>query len=229
MTTESPSLEPAINALKAYADQQSARLSNQEKETLLEVERRLQRLGVQAKELMDLNGAMWAATGFSTSFDAATDEIIISVGDHEQRIKLKRANPDVPISMKNLTTGGAYHAGSVDELGPEDPELRLELETKLESYYQSAHRILKLLGTIRSLPKIRCMAMTQVRNNLIEHPEEGALYSFGFGSTGPRVKPMHRGEPVWNDEGLVPNTRDFVEALVAGFAKPDGGSGRDAP
>jgi hypothetical protein len=54
-----------------------------------------------------------------------------------------------------------------------------------------------------------------VRNNLIEHPDKQQLfYSFGFGSTGPRAMPIHKGEPEWNDDGLVPNTIAFVAAIV---------------
>jgi hypothetical protein len=62
---------------------------------------------------------------------------------------------------------------------------------------------------------VKSEAVTQVRNNLVEHPNRGAFYSFGYGSTGPRVKPMHQGKQVWNDEGLVPNTRQFVDAIVS--------------
>ena len=120
------------------------------------------------------------------------------------------------MTIRHLTSGNAYHAGQVESADAEEQALRIELEEKLESYYQRAHRILKLLGHIPALAKIRCVPVTRVRNNLIEHPTDGALYSFGVGSTGPRVKPLRRGESLWNDEGLVRNTEDFVDAIVSG-------------
>lgn len=131
---------------------------------------------------------------------------------------MKRADPNVPLKMRRLTAGSAYHTGESQPSDEEEQRLRLELEEKLESYYHSAHRVLKLFHGLPGLSNIRCVEVSRVRNNLIEHPAAGALYSFGVGSTGPRVKPMYRGASEFNDEGLVPNTRAFVDAIVAGCA-----------
>ena len=122
----------------------------------------------------------------------------------------------VPIQMKALTAGSAYHATMSQPSDEEEQRLRVELEEKVESYYQSAHRVLKLFGRIPDLAKIKCVAISRVRNELIEHPSDGALYSFGTGSTGPRVKPLHLGNLKFNDEGLVPTTQAFVDAIVRG-------------
>lgn len=216
MVAETPTLTPAITAVREYSAAHMDELSPQQAQTLLEVERRLERLEVQAAELIEINNRLWAREGFGVSFDPESDTIIVSFGDHEQRLKLNRADPDVPMSMRLLSATSAYHAGMPPHSDEEEQVLRIELEEKLESYYQSAHRVLKLFGTIPALSKIRCLPITRVRNNLIEHPDTGALYSFGVGSTGPRVKPLYRGNHSFNDEGLVPNTREFVEAIASG-------------
>lgn len=218
MIAETPTLLPAIQAVAQYVDRHQGRLSAEHAQILLEIRRRLERLEVQAAELIDVNNRMWGKQGFKVDFDPSTNTIIFSVGGMEQRLTLKRADPDVPIQVAGLTAGTGYHAGTSPPSDEEEQRLRVELEEKLESYYQSAHRILKLFGRVPSLAKVRCVAVSRVRNKLIEHPDDGALYSFGVGSTGPRVKPMHRGAPKFNDEGLVPNTQAFVDAVVAGCA-----------
>lgn len=216
MVAEIPTLGPAIQAVSEYAERRHADLTPEHAQILLEIRRRLERLGAQAAELIDINNRMWAKQGFKVDFDPATDTIVFSVGGTEQRLKLNRADPNVPIQMTSLTAGSAYHAGTSQPSDEEEQRLRVELEEKLESYYQSAHRVLKLFGRVPGLAKIKCVAISRVRNELVEHPDDCALYSFGAGSTGPRMKPMHRSTPKFNDEGLVPNTRAFVDAIVAG-------------
>jgi len=214
---ERPSIAAAALAVSNYGKVREKALSTGEVEAIREISRRLERLAAQFDDLMALNDKFMALQGFSVDFDPATDTVIFKVGDVERRVQLKRADPSVPIQMRRLTEGGAYLAGS-EAATADEPQLRLELEAKLESFYQSAHRILKLFGTIPELSRIRCAPITRVRNNLIEHPPAEQFYSFGFGSTGPRVKPMHRGTPAWNDEGLIPNTGAFVSAIVDGIA-----------
>ncbi len=122
--------------------------------------------------------------------------------------------------MGSSTGTSGYQAGNSDNADEEEQALQLELEEKIEGFYQSAHRILKLFGRIPGLEKIKCPAITRVRNNLIEHPKDGALYSFGVGTTGPRVKPMYQGIQEFNDDGLLPNTAEFVAAIVKGCSGP---------
>lgn len=218
MFAETPTLIPATLAVAEYAKRHGADLSPDDAQILLEVRRRLERLEQQAAELVEINNRMCAKQGLKVDFDSASDTIVFSVDGVEQRLKLNRADPNVPIKMRELTSGSGYHAASSEPADDEEQKLRVKLEEKLESYYQSAHRVLKLFGRVSRLPEIRCVAISRVRNELIEHTDDGALYSFGVGSTGPRVKPMHRGAPKFNDEGLVPNTRAFVDAIVSGCA-----------
>ncbi len=216
MIAETPTLVPAIDAVSNYVEKRGSGLSAEHAQTLLEIERRLERLGAQAADLILINNQLWSKQGFKVDFDAESDTVVFSFGGEEQRLKLNRADPDVPIQMGGLTAASAYHAGKSEPSDAAEETLRIELEEKLENYYQSAHRVLKLFGSIPELAKIRCVSVSRVRNELIEHPDDGSLYSFGVGSTGPRVKPMHRGTPKFNDKGLVPNTRDFVDAIVSG-------------
>lgn len=216
MVAETPTLASAIQAVVGYEQKHQSTLAREHREILVEAKRRLQRLEVQAGELIEINNRMWAKQEFSVGFDPATDTITVSVGEIQQSLTLKRADPNVPIQIRQLTAGSGYHAGTSEAADDDEQRLRLELEEKLESYYQSAHRVLKLFGRVPGLAQIRCTAISRVRNELIEHPSDGTLYSFGVGSTGPRVKPMYQGTPKFNDEGLVPNTKAFVEAIVVG-------------
>jgi hypothetical protein len=218
MLADAPTLVPAAQAVAAYAERHQADLPPEHCEVLLEIGRRLERLGAQAVELIDINNRMWEKRGLKVDFDPSTDTFIASVGGVEQRlkVKVKRADPNVPLEIKDATAGSVYHAGAAPASDEEEQRLRLQLEEKLESYYQSAHRVLKLFGRVPGLPKIRCVAISRIRNELIEHAND-ALYSFGVGSTGPRVKPMFRGTQKFNDEGLLPNTSAFVDAIVAGL------------
>jgi len=216
MIAATPDIEPACRALAEYEERHRASLTAEHVQILLEIHRRLNRLSKQAAELIDINNRMWAKRGFDFRFDPSTESVVFSAGGTERRIKFERTDPNVPVNVGASTGTIAYHAGASDSADEEEQMLRVELEEKIESYYQSAHRILKLFGRIPSLSRIKCLAITRVRNNLIEHPKDGALYSFGVGTTGPRVKPMYQGALEFNDDGLVPNTSEFVAAIVDG-------------
>lgn len=208
--------KPAIEAISEFIDANSSKLTPSQTNTLLEIKRRLERLDIQVNELMEINEKLILKEGFETNFDSSMDTMTVSFAGQEVKVQLRRADPNVPITMENLTRGSAYHAGNDNSIDEEEKKLRIELEDKLESYYYSAHKVLKLLGTVPGLSKIKSISVTRVRNNLIEHTSDGASYTFGVGSTGPRVKPMYQGEQVFNDEGLLPNTGDLISAIVEG-------------
>jgi len=193
-----------------------ATLTADDIQILLEIQRRLNRLEKQAQELIDINNRMWSKRGIEMRFDETDESLVVSIGGEEQRIKFHRADPKVPVKVGASMGTSAYHAAASDAADEEERALRIELEEKIEGYYQSAHRILKLFGRTPGLTQIKCVAITRVRNNLIEHPKDGALYSFGVGTTGPRVKPMYQGAQEFNDDGLVPNTIELVAAIVSG-------------
>ena len=190
----------------------------------LEIRRRLGRLRVQAAELIDVNNrleAKYAEYGRAQHhIDPATNTLVFTYLGKEM-IRYRAADPNKPIQIvQQVGWSSGYEAGATPPAWPaadeEVQKLRLVLEDKLESYYQNAHRVLKLFGRIPGTKKIECRPITLVRNKLIEHPKDGSLYSFGSGWAGPLVKPMFRGELEFHDEGLVPNTRAFVDVIVAG-------------
>jgi hypothetical protein len=127
MIAETPALEPAVQAVREYADAHASALSSKHTETLFEAARRLERLGVQAAELIEVNSGLWLKEQFDISFDPGSDTLVISVGDFQQQLKLRRADPDVPIRVRGLTAGGAYHAGTAKSSDEEQEALRNEL------------------------------------------------------------------------------------------------------
>ncbi len=179
-----------------------------------EIERRLRGLQSSYARLMSINAELMHKMPLKTTFDSASETYIASLGDQELRIKLNRADPQVPIQMKRLTEGVAYLAGS--QHPADDPNvqaLRDEMEHLLEYYYYAAHRTLKLVQSLPKLKNFKAKEISIVRNKLIEHAEHGDLYSFGYGSTGPRIKPVGPATRQWNDEGLSTNTGRFLSAL----------------
>jgi len=215
-----PSYQRAIDAVGRYRDRHDATLSVGQKETLDEIVRRLHRLAGQAKQLIELNNAFLETEGLTTEFDPTTDTVTVRVGDIQQSIKLKRADPNVPIKMEGLTAGGAYKAGvrAGDPSGVSESQ-RLIYEGLLEDYYHNAHRVLKLMRLLPGQADFKCREITIVRNKLVEHPDEGEPYSFGFGSAGPVVRPMQRPGREWRDEGLVSNTERFVNELASALER----------
>jgi hypothetical protein len=99
--------------------------------------------------------------------------------------------------------------------------LRVELEGLLESYYQNAHQVQRLVTGLlkpKRKNKFECRPITMVRNGLVEHPRPELVYSFGYGTNGPVVRPIARGgKREWVDSGLVPNTEAFDKALAEAF------------
>jgi hypothetical protein len=149
----------------------------------------------------------------SVEFDPDADTVTFRSGEMAQTVKLRRADPNKPLQMRTLYAGGAYVAdskGAAAQAGP----LNLELEAQLEDFYHNAHRLLKLVRRLPGLGNCRCKQVDTVRNKLVEHPVGGLVYSFGYGSGGPVVRPIHRGKRQWVDKGLVSNSKALVTSLT---------------
>jgi hypothetical protein len=175
-------------------------------------------LSEQGQQLIELNNVFLDSNALRVTFDESTDTVTVRAPGIEQSIKLNRADPNVPITMIGLTGGGAYHVDA-KPAGVSESQ-RLAYEGLLEDYYHNAHRVLKLMKLLPGHGNFKCQEITVVRNKLVEHPAQGEPYSFGFGSSGPAVRPMHRSGRPWRDEGLVPNTERFVEALARALSCP---------
>lgn len=216
MKARRPSFGPAIKALQSFKAFYTSKLSPVQQETITEVAQRLRRLENEVGRLMALNNRFIERRLPKVEFDPNTDIVTYRVGAVEQKVKLKRADPNVPISMRQVTAGAAYKANAIStkELGLSEKE-RHEFEGLLEQYYYNAHKVLDLIKTLPGLDNFRCREVTIVRNKLVEHPLVGEVYSFGFGTSGPVIRPMQKAGREWHDEGLVPNSESFIQRLVA--------------
>lgn len=210
----------AIDALRRFRAKRKDTLSSESIETLREVEARLLRLDTQYNELLEINTQLMESDPLRirTHFDPESDTITFGVGDEEIKIQLNRADPNIPIAQDNESIVGAYTAG--DEASDPDhiAKLKSRMESALEDFYHSAHRVQKLMKTLPGIPKAESRAITIVRNKLVEHPDAGDFYSFGWSSSGPVVRPIHRPGRQWVDAGLVPNTKEFVDVIIKAFS-----------
>lgn len=152
-------------------------------------------------------------------FDPETGTVTYRMGELEQSVRLNRANPEIPITMGTVTVAGAYRPETiVDHEQSADVE-ELAFEGLLEDYYHNAHRILKLVKSLPGFKNFECREIRIVRNQLVEHPKKGEVYSFGWGSSGPVVRPLHQQDREWVDRGLVPNTEALLGKLVEAFRR----------
>jgi hypothetical protein len=93
--------------------------------------------------------------------------------------------------------------------------VKAQLRPKLESFYYNAHRLLTLIEVLPGTTDFKFIGVKVVRNKLIEHAENGSLYSFGWSDNGPLVKPekLSTADPRWQDKGLLPNTIEMIAAV----------------
>lgn len=216
-----PDFGPAIRALEAFASEDA--LTDNERRVLREVSRRLARMPNAVQRLMYMNDRLLRETSLGGHLDPDTGEAVFRDGEHEFRLRLRPHDPSKPISIiETPQQFTSYEAGTAEPMDPDSEGLREMLEDAIELFYHSAHRVLKLLREVEALPKIRCRPVTIVRNQLVEHPEHlgehGTIYSFGYTTDGPVVKPIQLGDPEHTDAGLLPNARAFIDAIVEGFS-----------
>jgi hypothetical protein len=194
-----------------------------ENETIKEIMVRLARLETEYGELMTLTKSIQDSSPhkMEMSFDQESGVMTILVdGKPVQQFKLHSADPNVPVTQYGPSfSANGYHAGKVEN-GESDElyELKAQMESRLEVFYQNAHRVLMLVNSLTCAKRIKAKGITMVRNKLIEHPPKGALYTFGWSDKGPLVKPIRRGELDWTDKGLEPNTSEFLDEITRCFS-----------
>lgn len=197
--------------------------TGQQERILAEIERRLLRLSANFHRLMEINRKLTEQHFSEVHFDAESDMLEFEAGGRTRRLKLKREHPDKPIKFGGSISVGIFGAGAENSGSKEGLSLRVELEERLESYYQNAHHVQKLVTDVlepKRKNKFECRAITMVRNQLIEHPrpQDQLVYSFGYGTFGPVVRPTAKsGEREWVDSGLASNTAAFDQALATAF------------
>jgi len=166
-----------------------------------------------------MNNTLIEQRGLQIRFDPGTDTVTYRMGELEQSVRLNRADPEIPIGMGTVTVAGVYKPETtVDQARGADVD-ELAFEGLLEDYYHNAHRILKLVKSLPGFKNFQCREITMVRNKLVEHPKRGEVYSFGWGSSGPVVRPLHQQDREWIDRGLVSNTQALLGKLVEAFGR----------
>jgi hypothetical protein len=207
---EVPTFAAAAGALAQYEIAHRSKLSEHDRETLIEVSRRIERLDELAADLIRINNRLWDKHSVDAGFDPVSGECTFN----GLRMKVNPSDPTRPMQGATMVTSSGYHAGKHAPRDAEEGELRREMEQLLEGFYQSAHRIIKLLKGVPGLNDISCSEIARVRNKLIEHADKGSIYSFGVGSNGPRIATITRGPSKVSDIGFVPNAEAFVKAIV---------------
>ena len=91
-------------------------------------------------------------------------------------------------------------------------------EIYCESFYYFAWRIMEITKAEGKIKRIKCIAIRDVRNRLIQHPEketQAKLYpSFGGGGeNGPEIKGYIGTENSYNDKGFFINVKEFETKL----------------
>lgn len=212
----------AISAMNVWHNAKLSSLKPQDVGSYSEVIRRLERMAKQYDRLLAINEALIDNYCPQSQFDEDTN---ISLTDYKElgittQMTLNRADPTVPIKVDSSSSIGAYHAGVKYPNESEDNALlKFELEELIETYYYSSHRVLHLVKKLPEMRNFKCKDISIVRNHLIEHANYGDPYTFGFGTSGPLVKPTGIGIRMWTDNGLIPNTCSFVDALKLAFSK----------
>lgn len=217
-----PNIRDAYKDVVAFIRRNASYLRESQMEAASELKRRIKRMEGDFNRLIKINNLLLEAEMPHLEFEESTDTITITNKGHSRSIKLNRADPNVPIQLLGSTSIGAYKAGSQKPSmsDVESENLKMLMEQMLEHYYANAFRITKLVQVVTGSKKYHCSEITIVRNKLIEHPDTGSIYSFGFGTNGPVVKPIQRrGQRKWNDKGLVPNTTALVESLRVVFSR----------
>lgn len=216
---ESRKFRRAISAISKYLDSHFNKLTPELLEAGAEIKRRIRRMENDANRLIKINNSLIQSEMPDVKFDPATDTLSIRRGDQTTSIKLNRADPKKPISIAGSAATGAYKAGSLKA-----KSYRLQLTNSKWSWSRcsntttsNAFRITKLVQQVSGRKKYHCLPITSVRNKLIEHPATGSIYSFGFGTRGPTIKPISRGNKDWTDSGLISNTEALLNSLLEVF------------
>lgn len=215
-----PTFGTVLELIAAWPPARDAVLSSGNRDAIKEIVRRIDRLEAALHRLLAINAELCSTQLLDFQFDPTTETISVRLGDATSSLKLNRADPNTPIQLRQHVAMAAYQSGSpAPQDSPRSSDLKSELEGLIEQYYYNAHRVLKLVQGLPRCGNFKSKEITIVRNKLIEHSDHGDIYSFGFGTQGPVVRPMARPGRGWNDAGLIPNTNAFVAALSALFAK----------
>jgi hypothetical protein len=118
---------------------------------------------------------------------------------------------------------GMHQAGEdpmVDKIVRRISEITDELEFLTEAFYYFAFRLRRILKVLPGLAGFECEGIRDVRNKLIEHPEQRDsnvyILSFGHGGIqGPVIKALRHDNQsdVFVDRGLFVNAIELTKSL----------------
>ena len=219
-TAREPETRDALRSAIAFLARNAKSLSDEQARAANELKRRLRRLESECNRLVKLNNTLMNSELPRLSHDTTSDTLTMTVGDVSHSITFNRADPNIPVRLVQSVAVGYYGPSEEpSQSSPEIEELKFLFESLLEQYYYNAFRITKLLQELTGRTKSHCMEITMVRNQLVEHPKDAADYTFGYGTHGPIVRPIKRGDAAWNDAGLVPNTVALVKHIIIELAR----------
>jgi hypothetical protein len=137
-------------------------------------------------------------------------------------LKLNRADPNVPVKLMSKSDMSSFipEEESNDILGDIN-KIQKEIAKELENFYFNASKLWDLVEkTIFKKSKSEFIGVKMVRNKLIEHTEDGDIYSFGVSEEwGPSVKPsqLKNRKEKWHDKGLKVNTEELILKIDSRF------------
>jgi hypothetical protein len=214
--------------IESIIEQLQKRKETLNQNTYNEALSRIDKIGVQYSKLMLLNTKYLSVdpVRMEFSFDEESGVMqFIPQGNIIFSIKLNRANPDVPIKLMGRSDASSFVSNEdlVSEGETDFNKLRNEISGELESFYFNASKLWDLVEkVICKKTKSEFIGVKMVRNKLIEHTEDGDIYSFGVSEEwGPSVKPsqlLSRKEK-FHDKGLRVNAEELLEKIKLRLSK----------
>lgn len=133
------------------------------------------------------------------------------------KVKLTRADPNVPIGLDNFSE--AYPRGRSAKTATNDIDnLKRKLERETKEFYRITYRMIKLAENLPGLKAFDSKNIRLIRNKLIEHPEEvqGVTYdTFAYSlNEGPVIKGLRRGDQTqFMDHSFKKSSEEILSKL----------------
>lgn len=205
---------PKIKRLfQNYKEKFSPSFTPQQEDLAKELANNLSDLEQIHADIVNINSELFDVPGLSPNSE---DEIEF-VGF---KLKLKRADPNVPIQLDNVTR--AYsRGGTLPSVTSETKDKERRLERLASEFYRVAHRVAHIAEKLPALTTFKATPIRIIRNNLIEHPEgasSGVTHdSFSYSKNeGPYVKGLRVGDKIQHmDKGFEINNEEFLFELEA--------------
>ena len=201
-------------------------LINQRKDSInpnsfTELISRMEKIKTQYTSLMKLNAECIEKDPMKMDiqFNEKTGVMTVAhMGEIMSSIKLNRANSEVPVKLASKSDMSSFVPSNDNQ---EINAIRNQIAEELENFYFNASKLWDLIEkTILSKLKSDFIGVKMVRNKLIEHTEDGDIYSFGVSDEwGPTVKPsqLTKRKEKWHDKGLRVNTEELLNKIESRF------------